>query len=156
VPEEVAERDRGFIEALGAVLPSAAASYEQALRDLQAGDRLSWRGPVADLREGLRSVLDHLAPDDQVKRQPWYKQDFPSGPTRAQKARFVAESKGLGETIRESTVSTVAQAEAEIFPGFLGATYGRASRTTHGVGTRQEAENVRALVRVVLGDLLGV
>ena len=58
---EVSPRDGQIIDALRDVLPSAADSYEQAVCDLQQ-KRLSWRGPVADLREALRSVLDHLAP----------------------------------------------------------------------------------------------
>ena len=55
-----------IIGTLTSLLPSSARSYEQAIRDLQSADRLSWRGPATDLRESLRETLDHLAPDADV------------------------------------------------------------------------------------------
>ena len=45
--------DQLIIETLGDVCPNAAAAYSQALADLDADKRESWRGPATDLREAL-------------------------------------------------------------------------------------------------------
>ncbi|MDP2862635.1 MAG: hypothetical protein Q8N95_07575, partial [Desulfobacterales bacterium] len=53
--------DTMIIQTLSQIVPSAAFSYQQALQDLYAEQRLSWRGPATDLREALRETLDYLA-----------------------------------------------------------------------------------------------
>ena len=52
-----------IIETLQSLVPTAALSYQQAIRDLADSTRVSYRGPAAELREVLREVCDHLAPD---------------------------------------------------------------------------------------------
>lgn len=56
-----------------ALVPTAALSYQQAIRDLADGGRVSYRGPAAELREVLREVLDHQAPDGEVMKSSDYK-----------------------------------------------------------------------------------
>ena len=58
-----------IIKTLELSIPSAAASYRQALLDLRGTERLSYRGTASELRESLRETLDHLAPDDDVSSQ---------------------------------------------------------------------------------------
>lgn len=62
----LSETERAIYETLQRMLPAASTSYEQALRDISHGGRVSWRGTATELREVLREVIDHLAPDDQV------------------------------------------------------------------------------------------
>lgn len=45
---KISQSDELIVSSLRDVCPSAAAAYEQAMRDLQGGDRLSWRGPATD------------------------------------------------------------------------------------------------------------
>src|SRR5438093_7888628 len=42
--------ERSILETLTALLPATAASYEQALRDIARGARVSWRGSALELR----------------------------------------------------------------------------------------------------------
>ena len=55
-----------ILTTLHKLVPSAGLSYEQALRDLRGAPRISYRGTAVELREALREVLDHLAPDADV------------------------------------------------------------------------------------------
>ena len=50
-----------------AMAPGAALGYEQAVRDIQDPDRLSYRGVAGELREVVREVLDRLAPDKELQ-----------------------------------------------------------------------------------------
>jgi hypothetical protein len=68
---------------------AAANSYRQALDDLTNGNRVSYRGTAAELREGVREVVDHLAPDDAVTKATGFKLEKDrSRPTMKQTARF--------------------------------------------------------------------
>jgi hypothetical protein len=62
-----------ILTTLRSLVPSAGQSYEQALLDLQSASRLSYRGTAVELREALREVLDHLAPDADVMASPGFK-----------------------------------------------------------------------------------
>ena len=80
--------DTQIIDTLQSIVPSAALSYEQAAADIHSPKRLSWRGPATDLREALRETLDYLAPDNDVKAMPGYRQDAGAdGPTRRDELR---------------------------------------------------------------------
>src|SRR5215813_10927203 len=87
-----AEREQGFARALSAaspplfgsklevdlhttlesLVPTGANSYLQAILDLADMERLSHRGTASELRETLREVLDHLAPDNAVMKSPGF------------------------------------------------------------------------------------
>src|SRR5271157_1039267 len=70
-----------------------AESYEQVAMDLQDEERLTHRGPAAELREILTSVLHRLAPTETVQETDWYKEARRSGkrkettPTRAERIK---------------------------------------------------------------------
>jgi hypothetical protein len=66
------EDEKKIIGMLEALVPSAARSYEQAILDLKDDSRVSFRGPALELREALREILDHLAPDSEVTAAPGY------------------------------------------------------------------------------------
>ena len=76
--------------------------------DLRSPNRMSYRGPATDLRECLREVLDHLAPDDAVTSGSGFvlEKDRTS-PTMKQKVRFILRSRGLGKTALESPEASV-------------------------------------------------
>jgi len=60
-PTEVA-----ILSTLDKIIPSTALSYQQLLLDLRDPHRVSYRGTAAEVREVLRELLDHLAPDEEV------------------------------------------------------------------------------------------
>jgi hypothetical protein len=148
--------DEKIIETLKALLPSAAASYEQAVIDLQATSRLSWRGPATDLREALRETLDNLAPDKEVQRQSGFKLEKEAkGPTQKQKVRFVLSNRGLGKSATAPTEDAVSGIE-EILGSFVRSIYTRSSVSTHTPTQKDEVLRVRDLVRVALSELLAI
>ncbi|GHB95624.1 hypothetical protein [Thermomonas carbonis] len=154
--QERTPTDIRIITTLRALVPSAALSYEQALQDLTQPERLSWRGPATDLREALRETLDRLAPDDEVKATPGYKDEPDArGPTMKQKVRFILRnrqaSKALAATTEDATKSV-----DEAIGSFVRSVYTRSSVSTHTPTEKGEVLRVLDLVRVVLSELLEV
>jgi hypothetical protein len=147
--------DRAIIETLQKLLPSAARSYEQAIRDLNGGARLSWRGPATDLREALRETLDHLAPDANVTAQPGFKlEPNATGPTMKQKVRYILRQRGMSKGAIDTPESAVEAVEQAVGT-FVRSVYSRSSISTHTPTDKNEVLRIRDWVRVVLAELLG-
>ncbi|MHB8495498.1 MAG: pPIWI-associating nuclease domain-containing protein [Casimicrobiaceae bacterium] len=148
--------DRRIIETLRGLVPSAALSYQQALLDLAASERLSWRGPATDLRECLRETLDHLAPDAEVMEMPGFRQepDTP-GPTMKQKVRFVLKNRGTSKAAAAPAEAATEAVEAALGT-FVRSVYTRSSVSTHTPTDRGEVVRVADLVRVVLCEMLEI
>ncbi len=148
--------DVRIITTLRALVPSAALSYEQALQDLGQPERLSWRGPAADLREALRETLDRLAPDDEVKAMPGYKDEPDArGPTMKQKVRFILRNRQVSKALT-ATTEDATRAVDESIGAFVRSVYTRSSISTHTPTEKSEVSRVLDLVRVVLSELLEV
>lgn len=150
------ELDARIVMTLRALLPSAALSYEQALRDLQQAERFSWRGPATDLREALRETLDHLAPDADVESAAGYKAEPDArGPTMKQKVRFILRSRGVLKGTA-APAENAADAVEEAIGAFVRSVYTRSSVSTHTPTDKAEVLRVLDFVRVVLSELLEV
>lgn len=148
--------DIAIIETLKRLVPSAAAAYEQALRDLSADTRLSWRGPATDLREALRETLDYLAPDKDVEQSQGYKQvQGTHGPTMKQKVRYILRTRETSKALVEPA-ENAADAIEEVVGKFVRSVYTRSSVSTHTPTERGEVVRVWEFVRVVLCDLLEI
>jgi hypothetical protein len=150
----LSDTERSILATLSKMLPTAAASYEQVLRDIADGKRVSWRGPGSELREVLREVMEHLAPDDQVMAAHGFK--FERGmtrPTQKQKVRFILKA-------RRSTGAAVETAETslETFENGIATlarnTYTRGSVSTHALTDATEIRRLKGYVDALLGDLL--
>jgi hypothetical protein len=148
-----------IIETLQSLLPTAALSYQQALRDLADNSRVSYRGPAAELREVLRSVVDRQAPPDTVKKSDGYKpekdehgKDRPK-PTMKQQVRFILKARG-----QSSSTSELPERAVEAVDGLIGglarSVYTAGSVVTHVAGERQDVVNLKRYVEVVLTHLL--
>jgi hypothetical protein len=153
---DMSSDDVEIVASLRDMLPSAAAAYEQGLRDLRAGSRISWRGPATDFREALRETLDHLAPDEAVTATPGFRLEPQSErPTMKQKARFILRNRGTpgGQTqLLEDAVNAV---EANI-SAITRSVYTRSSLSAHTPTTQQEVIRIHHWVRLVLCDLLAI
>lgn len=148
--------DQHIIRTLASLLPSAARSYEQAIRDLGSSDRLSWRGPATDLRECLRETLDHLAPDKEVAAQQGFKlEKDASDPTMKQKVRYILKKRGLSRSLIQSP-ETAVEAVDEIVGTFVRSVYTRSNVSTHTPTDKNEVLRVRDWVRVSLCELLEI
>ncbi len=56
------DTEHRIVTTLRAMLPDAAASYEQAVMDLRGPVRVSWRGAAVEFREVVGEVLDLSRP----------------------------------------------------------------------------------------------
>jgi len=148
--------ERGIHDTLTRMLPACAASYEQALRDLSQGDRISWRGTATELREVLREVMDHLAPDDKVLASPGFQlEDQQSKPTQRQKVRFILRarrSSSAAVAVAEGSLATVDEAVAAL----ARTTYTRGSVSTHTATNATEIRNLKRYADALLAELLEI
>ena len=145
-----------IIKTLELSIPSAAASYRQALLDLRGAERLSYRGTASELRESLRETLDHLAPDQDVMGQPGFGlEDGQTKPTMKQKAQYI-----LGIRGRSRTKRMVAEKSIELVDILAGeitrAIYNQASLATHVETSRAEVVKIKRYVDTVFFDLLEI
>jgi hypothetical protein len=154
---QISEVERRILETLPKIgLPDAVQSYQQVLIDLAEGNRLSYRGTATELREVVREVLDHLAPDDDVMAAPGFKLvEGQKGPTMTQKARFILKARGMGETARKAPEDAVALLEDQI-ASLARSTYQKGAASTHSVTTLETARGFKGYADAVLAELLQV
>jgi hypothetical protein len=116
----------------------------------------SYRGAAAELREALREVLDHLAPDKDVTTQAGFKLETDQKkPTMKQKVRFILASRGKGRTQTAPAESSTALVEDRV-GALTRSVYDRSSLSTHVGTTKQEVQRVKGYVDVVLTELLEI
>lgn len=145
-----------ILRTLNDLLPSAAASYRQALFDLGTGDRVSYRGTAAEFRESLRETLDHLAPDADVQAQEGFKfEDKQTTPTMKQKMRYVLKSRERNKSQRESAEKAMELADT-LAGDVMRAVYSRASLATHVQASKAEVKKIKRYVDTLLFELLEI
>lgn len=71
-------------------------SMEQALRDMNDQSRLSYVGPAGEVREVMRATVQQLAPDEEIRKQPWYvgiPQGNKTNPSQAERTRYAVQQR---------------------------------------------------------------
>lgn len=146
--------DEQIISTLIKFIPSASASYNQALIDLEGNDRFSWRGPATDLRESLRECLDYLAPDKDVEAQSGFRfeKDLKS-PTMKQKVKYIMKNRGKGDVEIKTTENSLNLVE-ELFGTFVRSVYTRASVSTHTATTKKEVVRLLGMIKLIFSEIL--
>jgi hypothetical protein len=146
-----------LLATLDSLVPTAAQSYRQGLYDLNNGEnRFSYRGTASEFREALRETLDTLASDENIKKQPWFRQEPNcSGPTMKQKVRFILASRGKNRTQRSAAEKTVDVIES-LCGEVARAVYDRASLSTHLQTTKTEVGRMKRYLDAVLFDVLEI
>lgn len=146
--------EQAVLGTLRHLVPSAAVSYEQVIADLDGPPRLSYRGTATELREAVREVLDHMAPDAEVMKAPGFKLEKDQrGPTMKQKARFILRARGLGESASKAPEDAVQLLEDQI-ASLARAVYVRGAASTHSVTSRDQAVSFKRYADAVLAELL--
>jgi len=153
---DLAPAEKLIIKTLELSIPSAAASYRQALLDLRGTERLSYRGTASELRESLRETLDHLAPDQDVMGKAGFAlEQGQTKPTMKQKAQYILVVRGRSKTKR-----MVAEKSIELVDTLAGeitrAIYNQASLATHVEASRLEVIKIKRYVDAVFFDLLEI
>jgi hypothetical protein len=145
-----------FLKTLDQIVPNAALSYQQVLQDLREENRVSLRGTASELREILREVLDHLAPDESVAKSPGFKLEHgQTKPTMKQKAIFILRARGQNETQRK-TASDATEAVENAVGSLARSVYNRGSLSTHLSTARHEVLTFKGYLEAVLAELLEV
>ena len=145
-----------IIVTLQKLLPSAALSYEQALIDLKSNVRISFRGTATELRETLREVLDHLAPDKEVmKAQDFKLEPNQTKPTQKQKVRYILRTRGLSKSATKTPEDAVLLAEG-LTGSLARSTYDRGSISVHIGTSKTEVQKIKMYVESVLAELLEI
>jgi hypothetical protein len=153
---EVGTTEAAIVRTLNTMLPDAAKSYEQVLLDLNDIGRVSFRGTAANLREVVREVLDHLAPDDAVMNSPGFRlEQGQAGPTMKQKVRFILRARRAGDSTRQTAEASVQHLDDNI--ASLGrAVYTRGATAVHTSRPREEVLNFKGYADAVLAELLAI
>jgi hypothetical protein len=155
--------EQKLLKTLGSMVASAAMSYRQALTDLADDKRVSFRGPALELREAMREVLDHMAPDKDVMSSPGYRPEKDeygkdrTKPTMKQKVRFILKQREKGTAkVALGTAEDTAMAVDVIVGDVTRSVYQLTSVTTHVASERTQVMRVKRYVEAVLHDLLEI
>ncbi|KYG97886.1 hypothetical protein [Bradyrhizobium sp. DOA1] len=152
--EALTSSDKQIIQTLERTVPSAALSYRQALADLSDAGRVSFRGSGTELREALREVLDHLAPDREVMAMDGFKLEKDrQKPTMRQKVMHILKARGRSKTAMGSPSEAVEMVEG-LTGNLARSVYNHGSLSTHVHSTHQDVARLKRYVDVVLLDIL--
>jgi len=148
--------EQRIIETLESLVPSAARSYQQALVDLSASARLSYRGVAHELREALRETLDHFAPDPEVMAEPGFQLEKGlTRPSQRQKALHVLRKRRVSKSALQAPALAVTTIE-ELSASIARSAYTRGAVSAHTPTTATEVRQMKMYVDAVLAELLEV
>jgi hypothetical protein len=151
----LSQAERIIITTLKDAVPSAAASYQQALLDLRA-QRLSYRGTACELREAMRETLDHLAPDADVMAQPGFQcERDQTRPTMKQKVQYILGMRGRSKVQRIPTEKSAALIDS-LAGEIARAVYNQSSLAVHVEASRAEVCTLKRYVDTIFYDLLEI
>jgi Predicted pPIWI-associating nuclease len=148
--------DGRILATLSKLLPSAADSYKQAIDDLRGPKRSSYRGTALEIREALREILDHLAPDDAVTKSAGFVLERDRlKPTMRQKARFILTSRSASDSSLASAQHTVTLID-ESTAALTRTLYERGSVATHVATTAREVQKLKLYCDAILAEILEI
>lgn len=147
--------DEAIVDALFKISDAVGNSYLQITADFQDESRLTWDGTAHAIRELLRKLLEHLAPNDQVLTQVWYKQETgTAGPTQKQRVRYILEQH-KSDSKRKQVVANIDMIDTMI-GSLIRDVYGRASDAAHRSKDKTEAYRVLRYFDAFAHDLLNL
>lgn len=154
-PKALTSTESSILRTLDLVVPTTALSYKQVLQDLSDSTRVSYRGTASELREVLRELLDHLAPDAEVMKTGIKLEHGQTKPTMKQKTVFILKARGINETQRKTASDATETVEGAV--GSLARSiYNRGSLSTHIATSRQEVMTFKGYMEAVLAELLEI
>lgn len=142
-----------ILDRLRSVSTHLADGLLQAMRDLNDQTRLTYVGPAGEAREVLRSCVQLLAPDSEVRKQPWFVgvvQGKKLNPTQAERTRYAVQQRGRdhGHAIEFSEMID------ERVGRLARMVYQQASAALHARNQRREVRVLVGYVFALLDDVL--
>jgi len=142
-------------EALRKLSVELSNSYIQIYNDLKDNNRISWAGTAHEIREILTNLLRLLAPDDELIKEPWYKQmENSSGPTQKQRVKYILTKRGAGS--KERGVVDKVTALDKMIEELVRSTYERASDAAHRYKSKSEVSRILRYFETFAVDLLDI
>jgi Predicted pPIWI-associating nuclease len=146
-------RDAQILARLQRQSASLADSLEQALRDLNDHTRLSYVGPAGEVREVMRAAVQLAAPDDEIRKQAWYKgieQGGKRNPSQAERIRYAVQQRGGDREQVKGIDELVDQLVAQIGRQ----TYSTSSSAFHSGTLQAKVRKLTGWVFAVLDEIL--
>ena len=127
-------QERRVVDTLLQINSHFANAYIQIIRDLADKNRVSFRGVIHEMRELLRGVLNHFAPDQQVAAQPNFKlEEGQTKPTRTQKMQYILSTRNLSSAQIDPAKKTThyLDVQTQVLAAMPSAIYGAGSDSAH-------------------------
>jgi hypothetical protein len=140
---------QALAERLATLSPDLAASYQQVHRDLADDGRGTFLGPAGEIREVMRGAIHLLAPDGDVRAQPWFQGDQ-GRPTQTERIRYILQQSSASEAAPGEAADIVDTKVARL--GRL--LYSRASGAFHAGTQRAEVNRIVGYAEAVLNEIL--
>jgi hypothetical protein len=146
-------REAEILARLRRLSASLADSLEQALRDLNDHTRQTFVGPAGEVREVMRAAIQMLAPDDEIRKQPWFvgiQQGSKRNPSQSERTRYaVQQRKGSKEQVK------AADELIDELVGQIGRqTYSAGSSALHAGTVRSKVLKLTGWIFAVLDEVL--
>lgn len=145
-----------IINSLEAIVPSAARSYLQGIRDLADPYRISYRGAANEFRETLRELVDHLAPDDDVCSQHGFQLERDqTKPTRKQKVRYILKAREMSDAsirVPEGFIDAIEEKVAAV----VSAAYSRSANASHVHTERLEVQRIKQYLDPLISEIIAL
>lgn len=149
----LSEREANVLARLRRQSVPLADSLEQALRDLNDHTRVSYVGPAGEVREVMRATIQMLAPDEDIRKQPWYvgiEQGGKRNPSQAERTRYaVQQRRGSKDQVKDGD-ELVDQLVAQIGRQ----TYTAGSSALHAGAVRAKVQKLAGWVFAILDEVL--
>jgi hypothetical protein len=143
-----------IINTLEKIVPSAALSYKQAIRDLLDTSRVSYRGTANEIRETLREVLQHLAPDNKVMAEQGFAlEKEQTKPTHRQKVEFIFKKRLMSKEAMKIPITSISLVET-LTAIFARSLYERTSVSTHVLSMKSEVNKLKNYIDGLLAEIL--
>jgi hypothetical protein len=126
---------------------------EQALLDINDHTRLTYMGPAGEVREVMRAAIHLFAPDEEVKKQTWFKGHEQGGkinPTQAERIRYAVQQRGGSTDLVKGTDEIIDKLVGQVGRE----TYTVGSKAFHAGVVRKDVEKLAGWVFMVLGEAL--
>jgi Predicted pPIWI-associating nuclease len=152
-PLPMSRREREVLVRLRGLDPSLARSLEQVLTDLNDHSRMTYAGPAGEVREVLRATIQHLAPDDRVREQPWFvgtPQGGNANPTQAERARYAAQVNGSNK----DQLETASRLIDELVGRIARQTYTTGSKRLHAGARLSDVRKLTGWILMVFDEVL--
>src|SRR6266496_3198268 len=146
-------RDAHILGRLRRLSPPLAESLEQALKDLNDHTRLSYVGRAGEVREVMRAATQHMAPDEQVRQQPWFtgiEQGGKRNPSQAERIRYAVQQRGGSK----DQVKGVDQLIDELVGQIGRQTYSAGSSAFHAGTAQAKVRKLTGWVFAILDEIL--